>query len=733
MSASSVDAAQFPDAKGVIGGVKRFRDGLMAYLPRGGVLPCAQWNKRHRAMNIALWLHVPTLFILGVVTAHGPFHVFLEVMLLVLAATVARAPSIRRGIQMVANTFGLLTASALLVHFSHGTIEMHFHYFVIVAAVTLYQAWMPFLLAIAYVVAQHGVIGGLDPASVYNHPAAIASPWKWALIHALFILGECVTLLIVWRLNEDSRDEAEASYQHRLKEQEARQEAQERYGRIFETAVEGIYEATVEGEIKAANPALARILGYGSVGEFVGTTTMADHYVDPEARDRFLQMLDTRDTVVAFEFEARRKDGEVVVFSHNARAVRDPEGRMVGTQGMLEDITEGKDAERKQRELEDQLRQAQKMEAFGQLAGGVAHDFNNLLSVIENNARFAVEGLHESDQRAQDMNEVLRASQRGAELVRQLLAFSRKDVVSPAIVSLNSLVTDLGKMLRRTLGEDVQLEINLDPDLWSVEIDPGHVEQILINLALNARHAMHDGGRLAIRTYNNHGNLESDPLGKSRYVGLVIEDDGSGMTAEVKDRIFEPFFTTKDVGSGTGLGLATVYGIVRHWNGRITVDSEPGKGTTFKIYLPATDDQPIDEESLSTDQPDLRGKETILVVEDQTDVLDVVSRILRTNGYQVLRAGSVAEATDLVDQHGSGIDLVLTDVVMPGGSGTDFHRQLAESHPGLEVVLMSGYTGDATNGANGHGGVEVQLRKPFGAIELLSLTRKVLDGRRVAG
>jgi PAS domain S-box-containing protein len=698
-------------------------------LPHGGALPQEQWLKRHRVMVVALWVHIPFLFTLGVIRGHGWLHVVLECSILVAAGTVASSKWDKRAIPMLANTLGLLTASALLVHFTEGLIEMHFHYFVIVAAVTLYQAWGPFLCAIAYVVGQHGLMGALDSTSVYNHPAAIANPWKWALIHGFFILGECVTLLVAWKLNENARSAAEASYEQALQEETAKREAQERYGRLFDTAIEGIYETTVDGEIVTANPALARILGYESTEEFISGTTVFDHYVDPVDRRRFLRLLNTNESVTGFEFEAKRRDGEVVWFSDNARAVRDESGRLVGAQGMLEDITARKNSERKQKELEAQLRQAQKMEAFGQLAGGIAHDFNNLLSVIQNYARFAVEGLDTNDQRAQDMHEVLKASDRGADLVRQLLAFSRKDDVDPRVLDLNSIVRDLSKMLHRTIGEHITLETDLQPELWHVEVDAGHIEQILLNLAVNARDAMPEGGTLSIRTANHLGNESSDPTGVGRYAVLIVEDNGCGMTPEVKERVFEPFFTTKDVGSGTGLGLATVYGIVRHWHGRVVVESEPGRGTRFKIFFRPTNEA-LSSDRVLTPAADLpTGKESILVVEDQAEVLEVVCRILKSSGYRTIAARSAEEAMEVLSSDDEDIDLVLTDVVMTGESGMELRAVLKESRPDLRVILMSGYTGDVVRGS---GESTVTLRKPFAADELLTVVRRAIDDHQAS-
>jgi PAS domain S-box-containing protein len=708
------------------GRVGAFLQTVREQLPQGGSLPKEEWLRRHRVMVVALWAHIPILFALGVIRGHGWLHVLLEVSILAAAGTVASSNWDKRAVPMLANTLGLLTASALLVHFTHGTIEMHFHYFVIVAAVTLYQAWAPFLCAIAYVVAQHGIMGALDSTSVYNHPAAIASPWKWALVHGFFILGECVTLLVAWKLNENARSAAEASYEQALQEETARREAQERYGRLFDAAIEGIYETTLDGRIITANPALARIMGYASVEEFI-STEIHDHYLDPADRFRFLSLLEENDAVTGFEVRAKRRDGEIVWFSNSARAVRDETGRLIGAQGMLEDITQRKAAEKKEKDLEAQLRQAQKMEAFGQLAGGIAHDFNNLLSVIQNYARFAVDDLDPNDQRAQDMQEVLKASDRGAALVRQLLAFSRKDVVNPVVLDLNTVVQDLGKMLQRTIGEHITLETDLDPDLWHVEVDIGHIEQILINLAVNARDAMPEGGKLVIRTANHLGNEASDPTGPGRYAVLIVEDNGSGMTPEVKERVFEPFFTTKEVGNGTGLGLATVYGIVRHWHGQVAVESKPDAGTTFKMFFRPTQETLTSKLAKDPVPDPPAGKERILVVEDQAEVLEVVCRILKTSGYKTVAARSVEEALATIDSNGANFDLVLTDVVMTGGSGVELRDRLGDTHPGLSVILMSGYSGDVVRG---NGETAVTLRKPFAADELLTEVRRAIDERR---
>ena len=705
-------------------------EALFRYLPRGGSLPCAVWAKRHRAMTVILWLHLPLVMAVGLGTENEPGHVVLESMTLVGFAVLAMLDRIHRNLRMLATSLGLLTASALLVHFSEGTIEMHFHFFVVVAAVTLYQAWLPFLTAIAYVVGQHGIMGAISASNVYNHPAARANPWKWALVHGLFILGESVALLVAWRLNEDSRAAAEASYEKRLLEEEARREAQEAYGRIFENSLEGIYETRAgTGEILTANPALARILGYDSPEEMIGRSVLQDHYADPEDRKRFLDLLIRDGEVKAFEFEVRRTDGSSIWLSNNAHAVTDAAGELVSIQGMVEDITARREAHQKRQELEAQLRQAQKMEAVGQLAGGVAHDFNNLLSIIQNYARFSLEGLKPDDPRALDLEEVLRAGRRGSDLVRRLMAFSRREILVGTTLDLNEIVGELGKMLRRTLGEDISLKTDLGSDLWTIEADAGHVEQILMNLVLNARDAMPAGGEVRVDTFNyTSDGRETDSLpaiAPGDYVGLRVSDNGLGMPPEVRDRIFEPFFTTKDVGAGTGLGLATVYGIVEHWKGFISVASVEGKGTTFTIWMPVSKDLGPKEKIAAASAAEEDGNGTILVVEDEGSVLELVRRILSANGYKVITAGSAAEARDVLATVGANIDLFLSDMVMPETSGKELADEIEERFPDAPVIFMSGYSDDVLAK---HGAIapERVLAKPFIAEDLLRHVHRAL-------
>jgi signal transduction histidine kinase len=383
-------------------------------------------------------------------------------------------------------------------------------------------------------------------------------------------------------------------------------------------------------------------------------------------------------------------------------------------------------------ELEAQLRQSQKMEAVGRLAGGVAHDFNNLLSIIQNYARFIAEDLEEDDPKRYDVTEIMNATERAGRLVRQLLTFSRKDVTRPENVDLNELVASLDHLLQRTLGEDIHLETTLAEGLSPIRIDPTQVDQVLMNLVVNARDAMPRGGGIQITTHNV---LVDDVMAASApglvpgaYVCLSVRDEGEGMTPEVAEQIFEPFFTTKPRDSGTGLGLSTVYGIVKQAGGYIYVDTARGAGTTFRAYLPVigaetiveTPEPPVIE--TTTREVD---SATVLVVEDETAVRRLVERILWGNGYTILSASSGQEALEFVTKYGFDIDLLITDVVMPGISGIELATRLTELRQNVGVLYMSGYSEDIV-GRHGMDGTEPLLQKPFTAEELKDAVRKML-------
>lgn len=390
-----------------------------------------------------------------------------------------------------------------------------------------------------------------------------------------------------------------------------------------------------------------------------------------------------------------------------------------------------------QRRLEEQLRQSQKMEAIGQLAGGVAHDFNNILTVILSNADILLSGLGPEDPRREELEGIREASQRAASLTRQLLAFSRKQMLRPKIVSLNSVIVNLENMLRRLIGEDIELITLLDPALWMVEADPGQIEQVVMNLAVNARDAMPRGGKLVIET----GNLEVDEefadsyyaVVPGCYVTLVVSDNGIGMTAETRGRIFEPFFTTKQRSKGTGLGLSTVYGIVKQSGGFIWAHSDFGKGTTFKVYLPRAVDTAATEQRPARWAAAPQGTETVLLVEDEDSVRELARRILVGRGYRVLEAADALQALEVARGHPEPIHLLLTDVIMPGLNGRELAEQLRPQRPGIEVLYMSGYSDHAVLRDQTLNSGTNFLHKPFTPESLAVRVRDVLDLRRPAG
>ncbi|HXG69379.1 MAG TPA: ATP-binding protein, partial [Gemmatimonadaceae bacterium] len=382
--------------------------------------------------------------------------------------------------------------------------------------------------------------------------------------------------------------------------------------------------------------------------------------------------------------------------------------------------------------LEAQFQQSQKMEAVGQLAGGVAHDFNNLMTVVLGYSAFVTETLGVSDPRRADLDEVVRAAQRATALTRQLLAFSRKQVLQPTNVDLNALVLGMQDMLARLIGEDILIEHTLAADLWAVRADVGQLEQVLMNLTVNARDAMPTGGRLSFRTSNvemEEPDAHSFGIGAGCYVLLAVADNGTGMTESVRKRLFEPFFTTKLPGKGTGLGLATVYGIVKQTGGTVSVTSTPGAGATFEVYLPCALGNP---QALLPAAPDrggtIRGTETILIVEDEDGVRLLTRRILEQSGYRVFDANDADHAEAVFAKHARVIDLLLTDVVMPGISGPKLFARLQEQQPGLKVLYLSGYTQGAIVEQGPLGpGIEL-LQKPFTAAALNERVREVIEG-----
>ena len=427
------------------------------------------------------------------------------------------------------------------------------------------------------------------------------------------------------------------------------------------------------------------------------------------------------------QWRHRKKDGTIIHVEISSHALPFGSGntRLV----LVSDVTERK-------KLEEQLRQAQKMEAIGRLAGGVAHDFNNLLTIISGYGQLVRERLGSDDPASGFMTEVLKASERAAALTRQLLAFSRQQVLTPSLVDFNGLVGNTEKMLRRLIGEDIELVTILKPGLGQVKADPGQIEQVIMNLALNSRDAMPKGGRLTIETANvnlDDGYVRDHPeVQPGPYVLLAVSDTGIGMDAETQKRIFEPFFTTKEKGKGTGLGLAMVYGIVRQSGGHIWVYSELNVGTVFKLYFPRSQETHAASHTPVQQPRSVRGSETILLVEDEESLRKLVKSILQRKGYAVLAPEDVMEALDIAQKHAGPIHLLLTDVIMPKMSGRDLAEQVVSFHKETRVVYMSGYTDDAIvqHGVLDSGVSFVQ--KPFSPDAIARKVREVLDASKAS-
>jgi two-component system cell cycle sensor histidine kinase/response regulator CckA len=627
-------------------------------------------------------------------------------------------------------------------------------------------------------------------------------------------------------------------------------QAEEKYRSIFENAVEGVFQTTLEGQFITVNPSLARILGYDSPEEVILMITDITHqlYVEPERRAEAARIQEVGGILHDLEFEAYRKDGEKIWLSLNRRSVRDENGVEIYREGTVEDITERKQAEEEllqseqryrllfkrnpqpmwvfdletlaflevndaaihhygytreeflamtikdirpaedipklldnvsrampqheeagiwkhkkkdgtitfveittheltfygrpaqivlaydvteRRFLEEQFRQSQKLEAVGQLAGGVAHDFNNLLTVITGYSELSLRGLDKDTPLYSNLEEIKKAGESAATLTRQLLAFSRKQVLQPKVLQLNVIVNDVNKMLQRLIGEDIDLLTVLEPSLGQIKADPGQIEQVILNLAVNARDAMPQGGRLSIETTNVYLDEQyarrHTAIQPGHYVMLAVSDTGCGIDAEIQVRMFEPFFTTKEHGKGTGLGLSTVYGIVKQSDGNIWVYSEVGKGTTFKVYLPRVDEGAQEYKRSAETEKALQGTETILLAEDEDIVRKLARQVLEMYGYQVLEAANGDAALLICERYTEPIHLLITDVVMPEMSGRELAERWSQLCPEMRVLFMSGYTDDAIvhQGVLDAGANFIQ--KPFSPDALAGKVREVLD------
>ena len=586
-----------------------------------------------------------------------------------------------------------------------------------------------------------------EPWSVALREAGVAAAWALPLFAAD---GSLIGAFQIHSAKLDHPDDAD----RRVVELAARvaeiaiardrsQDALARGTRLLEQVLDnlpvGVWVLDRDGRIMFGNPAGRaiwggpRYLGLEEGEAYRGWWADSGEPVAPEewAATRAIQK---GETTLNEAVDIETFDGSRKTILNSAVPLRSLGGEIIGAILVNQDITDQRAAEAALRSSEAQLRHAQKMEAVGQLAGGIAHDFNNLLTGILSYSELMLQELREGDPLRGDLEQIRHAGQRAAGLTRQLLAFSRRQVLQPRVLSLNATVTELESMLRRLLGADVSVESELDPGLWYVLADPGQLEQVLVNLVVNARDAMSEGGVVTIATANRQLHATDDARGNSvragSYVTLSVRDTGVGMDVPTQARIFDPFFTTKEAGKGTGLGLSTVYGIVEQSGGHVAVESAPGQGATFTIFLPRHDPSPgavapgqLDRRGLPT------GNETLLLVEDEAAVRSSTRRLLERHGYQVVEARHGRDALRILDEGGRRIDLVITDLVMPEMGGREMVERVRAHHPAMKVLFMSGYSERAVTSDGtmppGTGFVE----KPFTVEQLIRRTREILDGQ----
>lgn len=552
-----------------------------------------------------------------------------------------------------------------------------------------------------------------DPDDVMIAPAP---PYREA---GIIIIALMIIAGVAYSWARRRQAERRASELGALTEEMRRSER--RFRALVENAEEIITVVDVDGTVKYQSPALERVLGYQPV-ERMGRNGF--HGVHPEDLDKvkqaFEQAIETK-TPTSIEFRARHRDGSYrILWATGMSLVDDP-----GVAGIVinsHDVTD-------LRRTEESLRQAHKLEAVGRLAGGIAHDFNNVLAVIKGRAGMALQELAEDSHAYEDIQEIDQAADRATRLTRQLLAFSGKQVLQLEVLDLNECVVSIEQLLRRTLGEDIEFVTSLDPQLWPIEADPGEIEQILMNLAVNARDAMPTGGKLITETQNvevseafaSQAGFEVPP---GSYAMLSVSDTGTGIPEEIRERIFEPFFTTKSAGKGTGLGLATVYNILKHSGGYISVHTEEGRGCRFRIYLPRAEAEQRAEAQLPIQEIASRKPATILLTEDEVAVRATARRMLEQMGYRVLEAGNGEEAMRVAEEHRGEIDLLLTDVVMPLMGGVELAERLTARWPSVRVLFTSGYTDESVVRLGILNGSTDFLQKPY---QRAALESKVAD------
>jgi PAS domain S-box-containing protein len=548
------------------------------------------------------------------------------------------------------------------------------------------------------------------PPSLY----AINKYTVWSMLAGFFALS---ILVVVLQININKRKKAEADFRA----------SEKNYQTLVNNLRVGVYRSSGDlwhGNFLQANPAMVSIFGFDTPQEFL-SVPIASLYQKPEERRVFLDEVLKKGYVKDREIAMKKKDGTPITVSCTTTLQYDERGGIKWLDGVMEDVT-------LQKNLENQLRQAQKMEAVGTLAGGVAHDFNNILTALMGYTGLIKKMTGEDDPRWGYFNHVLTCSEKAASLIKGLLAFSRKQVISPKPVELNLIIMNVESLLRRILGEDIELITHLADDPLTILADSNQIEQVLMNMATNARDAMLRGGMLTITT--KRVEVTSDRLTAcdvsrpGAYALIAVSDTGEGMDAVTQQKIFEPFFTTKEVGRGTGLGLSMIYGIIKQHRGEIKVYSEIGNGATFKVYLPLyTGKTEVLRSPPHEAQPLRRGAETILVAEDNQDVRELVIDILTRNGYRVIAAVDGDDAVRQFTTHAADIDMIVIDAVMPKLNGREAVKKITEIKPGAKVLYMSGYTADVIHKKGILDEVVNFIFKPLSSTELLNKIREILD------
>ncbi len=539
------------------------------------------------------------------------------------------------------------------------------------------------------------------------------------------------------RSQNDQLQSTEEMLRVQINEYEASQTLLQESRKLYRNFVEGtqdlITRVDTEGRLEFLNRTALKIYGLPP-DECIGR--MAFDFIHPDDRESTIAAFNAwiQSNEDIFTHENRQIGISGSGHHHMAwtiRADRDENGTVIGFASTARDITDSKHNQEDKDKLEAQLLQAQKMESVGRLAGGVAHDFNNMLTVILGHTQLALMKSELPDPLRKNLEEIRSAAERSADLTKQLLAFARKQTIAPKVLDLNETVSGMLKMLQRLIGEDINLNWHPAPNLWNVELDPSQIDQILANLCVNARDSIKDGGKITIETgsivLDEEYCAQNTGFEVGEYVRLTVSDNGCGMDKTTQAQIFEPFFTTKGLGEGTGLGLATVYGIVKQNKGFINLYSEPGLGTTFTIYLPRYVGKAEQAKTIETIEPSRRGCETILLVEDEHSILNITTMILTNQGYTVIAANSPGEAIHLASERAGGIDLLMTDVVMPEMNGRDLAKKLQSLNPELKCLYMSGYT---ANIIAHHGVLDAGLhfiQKPFNLNVLTDKLREVLD------